>query len=69
MDLQNFIKETLVQIIDGVSDAQDSVEESGAIISPNVSENFAHKGVSGMLPVIGKPPATVVAFDLSLIHI
>jgi len=66
MDLQNFIKETLVQIVDGIADAQNSVEKTGAIISPKVSENFAHKGLSGMLPVAGKPPATVVAFDVAL---
>ena len=34
MDLKNFIAETLIQITDGVKDAQEKIADSGAYINP-----------------------------------
>lgn len=35
MDIKNFVKETLVQIAEGVIDAQQSIKSSTAVINPN----------------------------------
>ncbi|SRX75642.1 hypothetical protein [Aequorivita antarctica] len=34
MDLKDFIKQTLIQITDGVKDAQEYIKDSGAYINP-----------------------------------
>nr|WP_302830066.1 hypothetical protein [uncultured Bacteroides sp.] len=34
MELQDFVKETLLQITKGVKDAQDAVKEYGAVVNP-----------------------------------
>ena len=66
MDLQSFIKETLVQISNGVSDAQSALEDSGTVISPQVSPSFVSNGHSKMLRTSGSTPAIVVSFDVAL---
>jgi len=40
MDLKTFIKETLVQIVDAVVDAQTDVENKGAVINPRMAEEL-----------------------------
>lgn len=34
MDLRNFIKETLVQIAQGIEDASDALDDSAAVVNP-----------------------------------
>jgi hypothetical protein len=35
MELKDFVRETIQQIVEGVSEAQSSIEEKGAIINPS----------------------------------
>lgn len=35
MDLKNFVKDTITQLIEGIKEAQDNLKGSGAIVSPN----------------------------------
>jgi len=44
MDLRNFIKETLVQIAQGVDDAREALADSKAIVNPR---NFAGSAAGG----------------------
>lgn len=41
MELKDFIKETLIQIVDGIKDSQSVMKEKGALISP---EGYTYKG-------------------------
>ena len=66
MNLQDFIKETLVQIVNGIEDAQLELKETNAIISPKIHNPDPVKEVKGMLLVRDQNPATVVSFDVAL---
>ncbi|MDD2660787.1 MAG: hypothetical protein PHY54_14110 [Methylococcales bacterium] len=67
MELKYFISETLSQIIDGVLDAQEKVQKSGANggrVSPhvrNISESASLFGVTN-----DKLPVILVDFDVSV---
>ncbi len=38
MKLKNFISQTLIELVKGVTNAQEAVKETGAIINPKVSQ-------------------------------
>ena len=68
MDLRDFIKETLVQIAGGVSDAQSELSDTNAVVSPTISPSYVSNGRSQMLPTLSGEvnSATVVSFDVAL---
>ncbi|WP_028896718.1 hypothetical protein [Prevotella sp. HUN102] len=64
MDLKEFVSETLTQICEGVKDAQERCESSGALINPMLDvkvcnkETYRHDGKDY--------PATNVKFNVAL---
>ena len=66
MDLRDFVSETLAQIINGVNDAKNAVDNDQVIISPRLDGTAANKGHTGIAPSAGDAPATMVNFDVSL---
>jgi len=66
MDLQDFIKQTLVQIVKGVEEASKELEQTNAVISPKIHQPNPTKEVTGMLTVRDGNPATIVSFDVAL---
>ncbi len=66
MNLQDFVSETLVQIIKGITAAQEEIVDTTAKVSPIVQETAAYKNYTGLVPVQGNPPASMVAFDVAL---
>ena len=64
MQLKNFISETLSQLIEGIVEAQEKVQESGGRVSPHVRNPNDAKSLYGRtndhLPVI------FVDFDVSI---
>lgn len=61
MQLDEFIKETLVQIAKGVKDAQEDVDSLGGRVNPS---SILHKGCVGeeVFPAIDQP----ITFDIAL---
>ena len=45
MDLKDFIRDTLVQITEGVKEAQEYVKEKGAVINPSKFGTIAPKAI------------------------
>lgn len=68
MDLKEFVAETLKQIFDGVTAAQEDVKSSGGKINPNVvPRNLAKISTPHMVVRDGKgTPATNIDFDVAL---
>jgi hypothetical protein len=66
MDLKEFIAETLVQIVDGVSDARERVKDKGVGVNPQMSTTHEHAGKQGLLHVDGPTFAQVIQFDVAL---
>ena len=65
MDLQNFVTETLVQVIAGISDAQTKLDASNAIVSPKLSGTAINNKNVVILPTQDSP-ATMINFDVAL---
>lgn len=65
MDLREFVAETLIQIVQGVSDAQVEQERLGANINPRILGSPEHFAKLGFLET-GDSPAQVVQFDVAL---
>ena len=69
MDLQQFIEETLVQIAQGIVAANNALEGTGAIVSPEklilVPPNKAAGRNASTKP--GNPPVHRVEFDVAVI--
>lgn len=61
MDIKEFVSETLVQICEGIVDAQKRAKETGAIISPRMlnSEEIA-------TPDITATAADIINFDIAV---
>lgn len=69
IELKDFISETIKQIFDGVTDAQEYAKEKGGIVSPKVtlysnSPNF----YSGLAHVTNSGPdlANMIEFDVAI---
>lgn len=65
MDLKEFVSQTLSQIIDGVTDAQDSVSDKGGEINPHLNTSHEQLGKQGFL-FTSEGPAQIVQFDVAL---
>lgn len=68
MQLQEFIRESLVQIVNGVRDAQATIsgsETSGAI-SPAIRNNWSAMEAKGVLLTESGVPVQTVEFDVSV---
>lgn len=65
MDLKEFITETIVQIVEGVVDAQDKTKESGARVSPKLTGGASLGAQHGFLGADGGA-TQVVQFDVAL---
>jgi len=71
MELKDFVKETLIQIIKGVKDAQIEVQKAGGMVNPTLRV-LADKGASAA--VLGQPSGEhggnyvfLVDFDVAVI--
>lgn len=65
MDLQEFIAQTLVQIVSGVKEAQAQSSALGAQVSPHLTGALSELGKQGFLWASGQA-AQVVQFDVAL---
>lgn len=65
MDLKDFIKNTLIQIVDGVLEAEKELEAKGATINP-IGGYFDQKQVGGRTWSFKDGVAEVVDFDVAL---
>ncbi|MFT5708356.1 MAG: hypothetical protein ACI9ES_002658 [Oceanospirillaceae bacterium] len=65
MDLKDFVKNTLVQIIDGVIEAESELEEKGATVNP-VGGNFDQKQLGGRTWSFKDGITEIVEFDVAL---
>lgn len=68
MDLQEFVSETLKQIFDGVTDAQEDVKPSGGKINPGVVCVNASNVTTPVMTLKGEGyvPETKIDFDVAL---
>ncbi|WP_157273679.1 hypothetical protein [Thiobacillus denitrificans] len=66
MDLKDFVSETLQQIVEGVKAAQDSVQQSGASINPNLLGDYKEHAKHGLLLSGTGKVAQLVQFDVAL---
>lgn len=65
MDLRDFVAETLIQIADGVKQAQEKTTGTGARVNPRLTGGATHAAQHGFLPASGAP-AQIVQFDVAL---
>ena len=65
MDLREFVRETLVQIVEGVVDARDPIVEKGGDINP-VGGHFDQTNLGARQWDWDRGAAEVVEFDLAL---
>ena len=64
MDLKNFVKETLIQITEGVKEAQEVCKESGGLVNPMLETPICN---AEKYEVKGKYyPASLVSFKVGL---
>jgi len=66
MDLQEFVSETLAQIVNGVDGARKRVDSKDIKICPQLDGTAAHKGNMQIVAARGDAPATMVEFDVAL---
>lgn len=68
MELRDFVKESLIQIVQGVGDAQTELNgsKSSGAISPEVRNNWATMESKGVLLSQAGSPIQVVEFDVSV---
>lgn len=66
MDLREFVAEALSQIVDGVKEAQDRTQASGARVNPLLTINHEAAAKQGMLIAHGMAHAQLVQFDVAL---
>jgi len=64
MELREFIKETLVQIAQGVADAQVPAGEAGGYVSPAMGTSTRSESYFGT--VIGGHPVFLIDFDVAV---
>ena len=65
MDLQEFVKQTLVQISCGVKEAQDATRDVGAFVNPDLSSPTTDAAKHGLL-LAENDYAQIVQFDVAL---
>ncbi len=63
--LQQFVSETLLQIVKGVKDAQAGADQLGAIVNPSIATSPEHAAKHGLLKSVGEY-AQLVQFDVAL---
>lgn len=65
MDLQEFVKQTLSQIVDGVTDARAQVSDKDGEINPRVNSSHEQLGKQGFL-FSSEGIVQIVKFDVAL---
>ncbi len=65
MELRDFVKETLVQIAEGVSEAQERADSLGAHVNPRLTRSSNYASQQGFLNS-ESGAAQVVGFDVAL---
>jgi len=66
VNLQDFITETLTQIVQGVKASQEVVAVQGAEVSPHLSGGPAVNSTHGFVPTKTGVYAQIVSFDVAL---
>lgn len=61
MELQEFVKETLLQITKGVKDAQEAAKEYGAVVNPKIMPGCESAQISGEYR-----PVQNISFEIGL---
>ena len=65
MDLKEFVSQTLMQIIEGVSETQSQAKEFEAEVNPHLNSTHSEMGKQGFLWAGGRA-AQIVQFDVAL---
>jgi hypothetical protein len=66
MELKEFVSETLKQIAEGVSEAQQMVKERGAIVNPKLVGDWREGAKHGLLLTVSGKKASVVEYDVAV---
>jgi hypothetical protein len=66
MDLEEFVAQSLTQIVAGVKRAQQNVEASGAAVNPSLNTTHSEMGKQGFLWSRAGGPVQIVQFDVAL---
>lgn len=66
MDLEEFVAQSLKQIVAGVKRAQQEVASSGASVNPPLNTTHSEMGKQGLLWSRSGSPVQVVQFDVAL---
>jgi hypothetical protein len=66
MELNDFVSQTLTQIVEGVKDAQVKLSDSGVEINPHLNSSHSEMGKQGMLWTSSATAAQIVKFDVAL---
>ncbi|OZY84390.1 hypothetical protein CBP51_14360 [Cellvibrio mixtus] len=66
MELQEFVSETLLQIISGVKNAQEKTNSFGGSVNPRITGSSEYAAQHGFLRTVGGGPAQIVQFDVAL---
>jgi hypothetical protein len=66
MDLEEFVAQSLAQIVAGVGRAQKEVEASGASVNPQLNTTHSEMGRQGFLWSRSGGPVQIVQFDVAL---
>jgi len=65
MDLKDFVKNTLIQIVDGVAEAEKELEQKGASVNP-IGGYFDQKQLGGRSWTFEDGVTEIVGFDVAL---
>ena len=63
VDLQQFVSASLVQIVNGVRDAQEALKDTGALVSPQMRKTDTAQSI-GSAEGHGGQPVFLVEFDV-----
>lgn len=66
MDLQEFVTQTLTQIVEGVRESQIRTKDLGAKVNPHLNSPHSEMGKQGFLHAGGGQVAQVVQFNVAL---
>lgn len=65
MDLKDFVRQTITQVLEGVADAQSDAMESDGFVNPPLSGTQSAAAGHGLLAGMGGA-ATIMQFDVAL---
>jgi len=67
LDLKDFVRESIVQIVEGIKEAQEKTKGSGAVVNPELTSQTGDR-IPRVLPPGRQynPPAQLLEFDVAV---